>query len=336
MASIRLADAAKHDKQLPHQLAAWNWLQEQLSAEELAEFGELYRAAPPPKPLDTPNTWAGVMDAAKRAGARYPELVAAQWALESGHGKHTSGKYNYFGLKGPGTKARTQEVINGKTVTITDEFLDFRDIDHCVTYLVDLWHRNWRDHIGVNNALNRDAAARELVKQGYATDPEYATKLIRLMNEKAPAKAAAAPQPAKLTPASPFTAHITPHIQLGEFALFQEERRFDHQYQLDTAAELAAFMERCRTHFGGKPVIVTSGYRPLAINRAVGGASGSEHLYDAPSVGAVDFYIKGASIEAVQDWCDKQWPYSLGYGAPKGFCHIGIRQGRPRVRWDYG
>jgi GH24 family phage-related lysozyme (muramidase) len=142
-------------------------------------------------------------------------------------------------------------------------------------------------------------------------------------------------QPAKLSPSSPFTARLTPHIQLGEFALWQEVRRFHHQYQVDTAAELAAFMERCRVQFGGKPVVITSGYRPPAINRSVGGASGSEHLFDAPGVGAVDFYIKDTSIKAVQDWCDKNWPYSLGYGAPKGFVHLGIRRGRPRVRWDY-
>ena len=104
---------------------------------------------------------------------------------------------------------------------------------------------------------------------------------------------------------------------------------------MDTAAELAAFMERARTAFGGKPVIITSGYRPAAINRAVGGASGSEHLYDAPGVGAVDFYIDGADIYKLQDWCDKNWPHSLGYGALKGFVHLGIRAGRPRVRWDY-
>lgn len=142
-------------------------------------------------------------------------------------------------------------------------------------------------------------------------------------------------QTAKLSPGSPFSARITPHIRLGEFALDQEARRFDHQHQLDTAAELAAFLERVRVQFGGKPVIITSGYRPPAINRQVGGASGSEHLYDAPGVGAVDFYIKGADINAVQAWCDKNWPHSLGYGAPKGFVHLGIRKGRPRVRWDY-
>jgi hypothetical protein len=142
-------------------------------------------------------------------------------------------------------------------------------------------------------------------------------------------------QPAKLSPSSPFTARITPHITLGEFALGQEARRFDHQHQVDTAAELATFLERVRIAFGGKPIIITSGYRPPAVNRAVGGASSSEHLYDAPSVGAVDFYIDGADIYKVQEWCDRNWAYSLGYGAPKGFVHLGIRKGRPRVRWDY-
>ncbi len=67
----------------------------------------------------------------------------------------------------------------------------------------------------------------------------------------------------------------------------------------------------------------------------MGGASSSEHLYSAPGVGAVDFYIQGADINAVQSWVDSEWPYSLGYGAAKGFCHVGIRAGRPRVRWNY-
>jgi GH24 family phage-related lysozyme (muramidase) len=140
---------------------------------------------------------------------------------------------------------------------------------------------------------------------------------------------------AKLSPTSPFTARITPHIQLGEFALFQEARRFQHQYQLDTAAELAAFMERARVKFGGKPVIITSGYRPRAINAAVGGSSGSEHLYDAPNVGAVDWFIREVNINHLQEWCIANWPYSTGKGASRGFIHTGIRRGRPRVVWDY-
>jgi hypothetical protein len=56
---------------------------------------------------------------------------------------------------------------------------------------------------------------------------------------------------------------------------------------------------------------------------------------DAPDTGAVDFYVAGADIYTVQTWVDGGWPYSLGYGAAKGFIHLGVRPGRPRVRWDY-
>jgi uncharacterized protein YcbK (DUF882 family) len=67
----------------------------------------------------------------------------------------------------------------------------------------------------------------------------------------------------------------------------------------------------------------------------VNGASSSEHLFSGPGVGAVDWYIEGVDIYKLQDWCDKNWPFSVGYGAPKGFLHVGIRPGRPRIRWDY-
>ena len=140
---------------------------------------------------------------------------------------------------------------------------------------------------------------------------------------------------AKLTPTSPFGALISPHIRIGEFALDQESRRFSAQHQVDTATELAAFLERARAEFGGKPVIITSGFRPPAVNAAVGGASRSEHLYNAPGVGAVDWFIEGVDIYKLQDWCIKNWPCSTGKGAPKGFIHTGIREGRPKVVWDY-
>ena len=87
--------------------------------------------------------------------------------------------------------------------------------------------------------------------------------------------------------------------------------------------------------FGGKPIIITSGYRPPAINKAAGGASNSEHLYSVPGEGAVDFYVDGADINAVQLFCDKYWEHSVGYGAPKGFVHLGRRANGERRRWDY-
>jgi GH24 family phage-related lysozyme (muramidase) len=142
------------------------------------------------------------------------------------------------------------------------------------------------------------------------------------------------PETAKLRPNSSFSARITPHIRLGEFALDQEARRFEHQHQLDTAAELAAFLERARTAFGGKPIIITSGYRNPKVNAQVGGASQSEHLYSRPEEGAVDFVIDGADMMAVQAWCEREWPFSLGYAAPQ-FIHLGRRADGKRRRWDY-
>lgn len=334
---LRAARYTDKRNPLPHQIAAWTWAWEQLTPDQRGEFLSMFRAAVPDKQQDVANSWAGIMEAAKHAGARFPELVAAQWALESGWGKQPTGRFNYWGQKGPGTKVQTQEVINGKTVTVTAEFLDFRSIREAVTYLVDRWYRDFSDgsrtYRGVNHAPNRDAAAAMLVAEGYATDPQYAAKLVRLMNENSPQ--AKTPEPAKLAPSSPFGLRITPHIRLGEFALDQAERRFEHQHQVDTAAELAAFLERVRRVFGNRPVVITSGYRPPAVNRAVGGAANSEHLYSVPREGAVDFYVDGVDMKAVEAWCDKHWPHSLGYGAHQGFVHLGRRANGERRRWSY-
>ena len=138
----------------------------------------------------------------------------------------------------------------------------------------------------------------------------------------------------RFTPSSPFATRVTPHITYGELCLEEDRRRFVNQSQCDIAAEICAFIEKARAQFGNKPIVITSGYRPQAVNQVVGGASNSEHLYK-PGCGAIDWYIQGVPVKTVQGWCVKNWPYSTGLGAPKGFIHTGIRAGRPRVVWDY-
>jgi hypothetical protein len=137
----------------------------------------------------------------------------------------------------------------------------------------------------------------------------------------------------KLTSKSPFNQNITKNFTYGEFTLNQEARRFTNQGQCDIATELCEFLERARAKFG--PIKITSGNRPPAVNASVGGASNSEHLFK-PGCGAVDAYPINASCLEFEKWCDKEWPYSVGYGASyRGFVHLGIRAGRPKIRWDY-
>ena len=45
--TIQLTNAAKYYKEESHQIAAWNYLQSELSAEQLEEFADIYRAGPP-------------------------------------------------------------------------------------------------------------------------------------------------------------------------------------------------------------------------------------------------------------------------------------------------
>ena len=129
-------------------------------------------------------SWRSVSNTAEKYGAKYPELVAAQWALESSWGKKVSGKNNYFGLKGDGTTAETVEIINGKEVVVDSSFMDFDSIEESIEYLVDRWYKNYKGYQGVNNAADRNAAARMLLEENYATDPYYAEKLIKIMDQK--------------------------------------------------------------------------------------------------------------------------------------------------------
>lgn len=123
-----------------------------------------------------------IAELAAKAGSRFPELVAAQWACESGWGQYQSGKNNFFGIKGPGTKKETKEWDGAKFITIVDEFKDYSSVEECVNDLVEKWYKDYKGYSGVNDAPNREEAARELVRQGYATDPAYSSKLIDIMS----------------------------------------------------------------------------------------------------------------------------------------------------------
>ena len=164
-----------------------------------AQWVKLFRAPleSPPVAEKVDNTWGGITAAGRNAGAKFPELLAAQWALESGFGKYPSGKWNYWGVKGGGrrpethcTRKETKEFLNGQWVTTCAWFKNFASIDEAANYVVDRWYKDYGNYKGINRASNRDEAARLLVKEGYATDPDYSDKLIDLMDQYSQAPAA--------------------------------------------------------------------------------------------------------------------------------------------------
>ena len=138
-------------------------------------------------PSGSSGTFQNFYLMAKEAGAKYPELVAAQWQLESASGTAISGTNNFFGMKASGSESATAkatyEVYNGQTVTTTANFKNYRTPYEAVEDLVQRWYMDYKSYRGVNNASSAVQAAQMLRDQGYATDPQYVQKLIRIMSD---------------------------------------------------------------------------------------------------------------------------------------------------------
>lgn len=127
-----------------------------------------------------------IYQAALNAGETHPEIVAAQWALESGWGEKQSGRNNYFGIKATngekGSKVNTHEVINGKRVSLQDSFKDYDTLEEGIADRVNFTQRNPRyRRAGYFDASSPAEAAYSLQKAGYATDPNYANSLINII-----------------------------------------------------------------------------------------------------------------------------------------------------------
>ena len=94
---------------------------------------------------------------------------------------------------------------------------------------------------------------------------------------------------------SPLTKPASAHFTLAEFERNVHSPKYDDifkpippEYYPDVQL-LMNHLEVIRHKMGDKPIIVHSGYRCPAYNRAVGSSDGSQHVYAA----AADVYIQG-------------------------------------------
>lgn len=116
----------------------------------------------------------------KTLGDPFPDITAAQWALESSWGRRMSGHNNPFGQKGRAdrdsvTYKETWEVINGKTVISKEPFMNYDSLYDALKDRYDRWVVKYKD------ARNLGEAVDILLRHHYATDPNYKEKILAVI-----------------------------------------------------------------------------------------------------------------------------------------------------------
>ena len=111
-----------------------------------------------------------------------PRLVLAQSALETGYGK-SAPNMNFFGIKSHGRKGgstlSTQEFEGGRMVQQPASFRGYETPEQSFTDYADFITSNPR-YKGVLEADGLEAQIAAMAKSGYATDPDYGSKLASI------------------------------------------------------------------------------------------------------------------------------------------------------------
>lgn len=138
---------------------------------------------------------AAIAPLARETGERLgvsPDIIAAHAALESGWGRKPlrqadgADTHNLFGLKADGnwsgesTRAATTEYENGAPQQKVERFRSYPDAAGAFKDFTRLLLNNPRYQGALNTGGDIRAYAQGLVRGGYATDPAYADKLVRV------------------------------------------------------------------------------------------------------------------------------------------------------------
>lgn len=122
-----------------------------------------------------------------------PRAIVAQAALETGWGTHLPAdaqgdSHNYFGIKatggwkGPSVAADTTEFTAGAADTERAQFRAYGSVAENVADYVRVLRDNPRYAAALGTGSDVGAFANALQRGGYATDPEYASKLLSVVS----------------------------------------------------------------------------------------------------------------------------------------------------------
>lgn len=172
------------------------WLARQQSAVLEAEATADAGAATPTALTATQRSFlADIAPWAAEAGQRLgvaPQILSAQAALESGWGQRPlrqgdgRDSHNLFGVKAGGgwqgdtTEAVTTEFEGDAAIKRSERFRSYAGTGEAFRDFTRLLADSPRYQAALNTGNDVRAYARALVRGGYATDPAYADKLVRL------------------------------------------------------------------------------------------------------------------------------------------------------------
>lgn len=117
----------------------------------------------------------------------FASITIAQAILESDWGRSDLAveANNLFGIKGAFNEKSsvmpTDEFINGERITIDDSFKKYETIQESMSDHMEFLKGSTYAEIKISKNYREAAVA--LQKGGYATDPEYAEKLIQIIEE---------------------------------------------------------------------------------------------------------------------------------------------------------
>jgi hypothetical protein len=113
------------------------------------------------------------------------DLAVAQAIHESAWGAKPSGKNNFHGIKGKGTEVATHEVEGGVSVARKSSFRNFASMTDSFRAWANVVGRKWSKALSAPTLVDALKALRPGKPGGYATDPNYVSKVAAIGNRVA-------------------------------------------------------------------------------------------------------------------------------------------------------